>query len=307
MFGTDTTPRREAFRIYYRFLETDDEYFDCAASHHLQGFWMIYGVFLPDEVLEKVYHKNAERLLYAAAEPAEKPIKGPAAATQVRQAPPKPAMKTLHVQAHRRFRDYRRRQRGGLEEGRMGAAVAARRPPEPARRAVQDALFQNRAVRADDRHGQEADGHARRGFSRPVERGRVRVLPLARRNGGRSISSTKSRPWATSCRSWSPTWTASSSAGGPGTTRATARFRKPRRSPAAKRSPAPTITGWTAEVFVPYELLEPLGQRAAQAGHALAGQLLPRRLRRRPDRAWDWSRVGPSFHEFEKFGTLVFE
>ena len=64
LFGTDTTPRREAFRIYYRFLETDDEYFDCAASHHLQGFWKIYGVFLPPEVLEKVYRKNAERVLY---------------------------------------------------------------------------------------------------------------------------------------------------------------------------------------------------------------------------------------------------
>jgi len=47
MFGTDTPPNdREAYRIYYRFLETDDEYFDCAKSHHLQGFWMIYGVFL---------------------------------------------------------------------------------------------------------------------------------------------------------------------------------------------------------------------------------------------------------------------
>ena len=51
LFGTDTTPRAQAFRIYYRFLETDDEYFDCAESHHLQGFWMIYGVFLPPEVL----------------------------------------------------------------------------------------------------------------------------------------------------------------------------------------------------------------------------------------------------------------
>src|SRR5207253_375043 len=69
MFGTDTTPRRQAFRIYYRFLETDDEYFDCAASHHLQGFWMIYGIFLPDEVLEKVYLKNAERVLYGGAKP----------------------------------------------------------------------------------------------------------------------------------------------------------------------------------------------------------------------------------------------
>ena len=68
LFGTDTTPRREAFRIYYRFLETDDEYFDCAASHHLQGFWMIYGIHLPADVLEKIYHKNAERLLFAGAE-----------------------------------------------------------------------------------------------------------------------------------------------------------------------------------------------------------------------------------------------
>ena len=63
LFGTDTTPRRDAFRIYYRFLETDDEYFDCSASHHLQGFWMIYGIHLPDEVLVKIYHENAERLL----------------------------------------------------------------------------------------------------------------------------------------------------------------------------------------------------------------------------------------------------
>jgi predicted TIM-barrel fold metal-dependent hydrolase len=64
MFGTDTTPRREAYQIYYRFLETDDEYFDSAPSHHRQGFWMIYGVFLPKEVLAKLYYKNAERLLH---------------------------------------------------------------------------------------------------------------------------------------------------------------------------------------------------------------------------------------------------
>ena len=64
LFGTDTTPKREAFRINYRFLETDDEYFDCRESHHLQGFWMIYGVFLPDDVLEKIYRTNAEKVLY---------------------------------------------------------------------------------------------------------------------------------------------------------------------------------------------------------------------------------------------------
>ena len=45
------------------FLETDDEYFDCSGSHHLQGFWRIYGIFLPKDVLAKVYYKNAERIL----------------------------------------------------------------------------------------------------------------------------------------------------------------------------------------------------------------------------------------------------
>jgi predicted TIM-barrel fold metal-dependent hydrolase len=63
LFGTDTAPNAEAYRIYYRFLETDDEYFDPSGGHHLQGRWMIYGVHLPDEVLEKIYNKNAQRIL----------------------------------------------------------------------------------------------------------------------------------------------------------------------------------------------------------------------------------------------------
>ena len=32
-------------------------------GHHLQGRWYIYGIHLPDEVLEKVYFKNAEKIL----------------------------------------------------------------------------------------------------------------------------------------------------------------------------------------------------------------------------------------------------
>lgn len=67
MFGTDTTPRADAYRLYYRFMETDDEYFDTAESHHRQGFWNIYGIFLPDPVLEKIYHSNARRVLGLAA------------------------------------------------------------------------------------------------------------------------------------------------------------------------------------------------------------------------------------------------
>jgi predicted TIM-barrel fold metal-dependent hydrolase len=64
MFGTDTPPDQEAFRIYYRFLETDDEYFNYdRADPPRQGRWRIYGIHLPDEVLRQVYHENAERVL----------------------------------------------------------------------------------------------------------------------------------------------------------------------------------------------------------------------------------------------------
>jgi len=63
LFGTDTEPNAESYRVYYRFLETDDEYIDPSGGHHLQARWMIYGVYLPDEVLEKIYNKNALKIL----------------------------------------------------------------------------------------------------------------------------------------------------------------------------------------------------------------------------------------------------
>ena len=63
-FGTDTVPNRNAYRMYFRFLETDDEYFNPAGGHHVQGFWNIYGVFLPDDVLTKLYNGNARKILF---------------------------------------------------------------------------------------------------------------------------------------------------------------------------------------------------------------------------------------------------
>jgi len=63
MFGTDTPCDAEAYQVYYRFFETDDEYINPEKSHHLQGRWMIYGVHLPDEVLAKLYYRNADRIL----------------------------------------------------------------------------------------------------------------------------------------------------------------------------------------------------------------------------------------------------
>lgn len=74
LFGTDAVPHGDEFpqqvfgdklyQIYYRFLETDDEYFDYAPARvPPQGRWRIYGLELPDQILRKVYQQNAARLL----------------------------------------------------------------------------------------------------------------------------------------------------------------------------------------------------------------------------------------------------
>jgi hypothetical protein len=74
MFGTDATPNGKdvpqqhlkptMFQIYFRYLETLDEYFDYAPGPiPPEGRWRIYGIGLPDDILKKVYHNNAARLL----------------------------------------------------------------------------------------------------------------------------------------------------------------------------------------------------------------------------------------------------
>jgi len=61
MFGTDAEPVPEMYSNYFRWLETDDEYFPYW-NYPEQGRWMIYGMKLPEGILEKVYHANAERV-----------------------------------------------------------------------------------------------------------------------------------------------------------------------------------------------------------------------------------------------------
>ena len=74
MFGTDAIPGGKThqqqifgdqlYEIYYRFLESEDEYFDYApAPTPPQGRWRISGLGLPDQILRKIYSDNAFRLL----------------------------------------------------------------------------------------------------------------------------------------------------------------------------------------------------------------------------------------------------
>jgi predicted TIM-barrel fold metal-dependent hydrolase len=63
LFGSDMGPYKEAYRLCYRFLETDDEYFNYNVGDiPMQGRWYAYGLYLPDNVLKKVYFENAKKV-----------------------------------------------------------------------------------------------------------------------------------------------------------------------------------------------------------------------------------------------------
>ena len=59
-FGKDAYNVPEYY-TYFRLLETADEYFDPIRKYH--GIWKLYGLDLPDDVLKKLYYKNALRMV----------------------------------------------------------------------------------------------------------------------------------------------------------------------------------------------------------------------------------------------------
>ncbi|NLJ41558.1 MAG: amidohydrolase family protein [Clostridiales bacterium] len=65
VFGTDLLPMDvERYPIYFRFLETYDEYFSYRTDKGVPlGDWNIYGIGLDDTTLQKVYRDNAKKLL----------------------------------------------------------------------------------------------------------------------------------------------------------------------------------------------------------------------------------------------------
>jgi predicted TIM-barrel fold metal-dependent hydrolase len=65
LFGIDLFPPDPSnYAIHFRFLETQDEYFDYATDDvPPEGRWTISGLGLPDDVLRKVYGENARRLI----------------------------------------------------------------------------------------------------------------------------------------------------------------------------------------------------------------------------------------------------
>jgi len=60
LFGKDSWAPEE-YTTYFRVLETEDEYFPYHKKYH--AFWAMYGMGLPDDILRKVYYKNALRII----------------------------------------------------------------------------------------------------------------------------------------------------------------------------------------------------------------------------------------------------
>lgn len=60
LFGKDSWVPDE-YATYFRVLETEDEYFPYHKKYH--AFWAMYGLGLPDEILKKIYYKNALRIV----------------------------------------------------------------------------------------------------------------------------------------------------------------------------------------------------------------------------------------------------
>ena len=66
------------------------------------------------------------------------------------------------------------------------------------------------------------------------------------------------------------------------------------------------VIGWTAEFFIPYVLLSPLENVPPKAGTKWRANFY-RIDYDKGGNYWSWKPTGLSFHEYKKFGTIVFE
>jgi hypothetical protein len=275
--------------MYYRFLETDDEYFDCAGGHQRQGFWMIYGIFLPKDVLEKVYRTNAERLFFGRAnapqEPAGKVLRirrtEDFAVSGVGDAPAweKAAWEPLNLResdghqykTHVKML-YSRTGLYVLMEAEDGTITATMK--EDFLNLWEEDVFEF-FLWTDERYPVYFEYEiSPLGFELPI------IIPNF---GGEFLGW---RPWHYEGKR--KTQKATTVTGG------------------SKQSGA-KVKGWKAEVFVPYDLLKPLQNVPPQPGTRWRANFYRVDYDEGKKTSWDWARVGSGFHEFEKYGTLIFE
>lgn len=296
MFGTDTTPRREAFRIYYRFLETDDEYFDCAESHHLQGFWMIYGVFLPKEVLEKIYFKNAEKILLAAPRGKITSIETPS-----KNAASTPEYRVKQVEdfeltgsgdvSQWRTAEWASLTPQGNTEGHASRFKAIYSPKGIYILFDGDDERVSATLQEDNRDLWHEDCFEL--FLLPDESKasyfEYEISPLGKELPLLILNYAKKDGWL------------------PWHYEGSRRVQKKVAARGGELKSNAEIKGWQAEIFVPFELLEGLGPMPPRRGSTWKANFYRMDYDQGAGKGWNWAPVGASFHEYSKFGHLVFE
>ncbi len=72
------------------------------------------------------------------------------------------------------------------------------------------------------------------------------------------------------------------------------------------KTPLAPIEGWKAEFFIPFALLKPLENVPPRPGTVWRANFYRIDYDHGKTTQWDWARVGDSFHEFQKFGELIF-
>jgi hypothetical protein len=291
LFGTDTTPKREAFRIYYRFLETDDEYFDCAVSHHRQGFWMIYGLYLPDDVLEKIYHKNAERLLASA------DFKEAGTTTRSDQIRLR-ATEDFEVTGDGKAEAWSkaewvtipRRNTGKLPYESRIKLLYSPKGPYTLFEGTDEKLTVTKLADFDNLWEEDVfeiflwpDVNQPVYFEYEISPLGAELPILVPNFNGKFLGW---RPWHYD---------------------GSRKTRKATSISGGKAEPGSAATRWTAEVFIPYSLLEPLQNVPPKPGTHWRANFYRVDYDDKKTTSWSWVPVGPSFHEYQKFGTLVFE
>jgi hypothetical protein len=73
------------------------------------------------------------------------------------------------------------------------------------------------------------------------------------------------------------------------------------------KEPHAAIKGWSAEFFIPYALLRPLQNVPPKPGTRWRANFYRMDYDDGRRTQWEWAPVGESFHQYERFGDLVFE
>jgi hypothetical protein len=67
------------------------------------------------------------------------------------------------------------------------------------------------------------------------------------------------------------------------------------------------VSGWMAEIFIPYKLLSPLVNRIPEPGMKWRANMYRVDYDPGARMRWSWQPTEKSFHDYEKFGSLIFE